>query len=620
MNQPAPNIHPSVPQIRQLDEAASNRIAAGEVVERPASAIKELVENALDADARRVEITIADGGKTLLRVSDDGHGIPADQLPLALARHATSKIDGTDLLAITSFGFRGEALASMGAVGRLSLRSRPAGAEAAEITVTAGRIGPVRPAALSRGTVVELRDLFAATPARLKFLRTDRAEAQAIADTVRRLALAAPDAGFTLRDVSGGGEGRVVFRADPDEGAEARVARVLGRAFVDTALRVEAERDGLRLTGFAALPTEARGAAVAQHFMVNGRPVRDRLLLGALKAAYADVLAPGRHPACVLWLDLDPVRVDVNVHPAKAEVRFREAGDVRGLVVGALRHALAGAGHRGSGSLSMAALGAFQAGVPGHHGHHGGHGGSFQRPGPAALDTARAAMAPWPAIAPGGGADPRIPGLSEAPSAPVIAAADTPAPGPLGAARAQVFATYIVAEAEDGLILVDAHAAHERLVYERLKAQRARDGVPAQPLLVPEIVEMASDAAARLLEHADDLDRLGLRIEPFGPGAIAVRALPAALGPVAAAPILRDILDEVTDAGASRSLEARLDAIASRIACHGSVRAGRRLGAEEMNALLREIEATPHSGQCNHGRPTWVRLDRGALDRLFGRS
>jgi DNA mismatch repair protein MutL len=598
MNSPAPNIRPDLPRIRQLDEAAANRIAAGEVVERPASAIKELVENALDAGARRVEIGYADGGKTLIRVSDDGHGIPAGDLALALARHATSKLPGDDLLDIASFGFRGEALPSLGAVGRLRLVSRAAGAaEAAEIAVEAGRIGPVRPAALGRGTVVELRDLFHATPARLKFLRSDRAEAQAIGEAVRRLALAAPEVGFELADLSGG-ERRVLFRAEPDEGPEARVARVLGRGFVEGALAIEAEREGLRLTGYASLPAEARGAAVAQHFLVNGRPVRDRLLIGALRAAYTDVLARDRHPACVLWLELDPRRVDVNVHPAKAEVRFREAGLVRGLVIAALRHALAGAGHRASGTLAGAALGAFRA----------------ERPGVGALAAARDWQAPapaWPAA---------LPGLAEAPAARMDPEPDAPAQaGPLGAARAQVFGTYVLAEAADGLVLVDAHAAHERLVYEKLKAQRAERGVAAQALLIPEIVEFAPEDAARLMAHAEALAGLGLVIEGFGPGAVAVRATPALLGPVAAAPLLRDVADEIAGDGAGRSLEARLDAVASRMACHGSVRAGRSLRAEEMNALLREMEATPHSGQCNHGRPTWVRLGREDLDRLFGR-
>lgn len=608
MNGPAPNIRPDLPQIRQLDEAAANRIAAGEVVERPASAVKELVENALDAGARRITVEYADGGKTLVRVGDDGHGIPAGQLPLALARHATSKLAGEDLLDIQSFGFRGEALPSLGAVGRLMLASRAAGAaEAAEIRVEGGRVAPPRPAALSRGTVVELRDLFHATPARLKFLRSDRAEAMAIGETVRRLALAVPATGFELCDVSSGGR-RVMFRAAPGDSDAERVARVLGRGFVDGALTIEAEREGLRLHGFAALPAEARGAAVAQHFLINGRPVRDRLLLGALRAAYADVLARDRHPACVLWLQLDPHRVDVNVHPAKAEVRFREAGLVRGLIIGALRHALAGAGHRSSGSLAGAALGAFRSQTAPH-----------DRPRPGALTAARSWQAP--------AAPTMMPGLAEAPAARVEAGSCyTDGDGhigtqdrPLGAARAQLFGTYILAEAADGMVLVDAHAAHERLVYEKLKAQRAGTGIVAQALLIPEIVELTPDAADRLLTHAAALAELGLTVERFGANAVAVRATPALLGPVEAAPLLRDVLDEIADQGAARTLEARLDAVLSRVACHGSVRAGRNLRAEEMNALLREMEATPHSGQCNHGRPTWVRLGRGDLDRLFGR-
>jgi DNA mismatch repair protein MutL len=597
MNSPAPNIRPALPRIRQLDEAAANRIAAGEVVERPASAVKELVENALDAGARRVTVEFADGGKTLIRITDDGHGIPAEDMPLALARHATSKLAGDDLLDIASFGFRGEALPSLGAVGRLRLTSRAAGAaEAATIEVTAGRPGPLRPAALGRGTVVELRDLFHATPARLKFLRSDRAEAMAIGETLRRLALAAPATGFELCDLSGG-ERRAIFRTDPGESPAARVARVLGRGFVEGALAIDAEREGLRLTGFAALPAEARGAAVAQHFLVNGRPVRDRLLLGALRAAYADVLARDRHPACVLWLELDPQRVDVNVHPAKAEVRFREAGLVRGLVIAALRHALAGAGHRAPVALAGSALGAFRP----------------ESAAPGALAAARAWQAP--------AAQPAMPGLAEAPAARIAeAAASEPEAGPLGAARAQLFGTYILAEAAEGLVLVDAHAAHERLVYEKLKAQRAANGVAAQALLIPEIVEMAPDEADRLLGHAAALAGLGLTIERFGTGAVAVRATPALLGPVAAGPLLRDVLDEIADLGAGRSLEARLDAVLSRMACHGSVRAGRSLRAEEMNALLREMEATPHSGQCNHGRPTYVELRLADIERLFGRT
>jgi len=599
------------PVIRQLDEAAINRIAAGEVVERPASAVKELVENALDAGARRIDIAQAAGGKGLIRVADDGCGMTAEDLPLALARHATSKIDGSDLLDIRSFGFRGEALPSLGAVGRLTITSRAPGNEAVTVTVEGGRMGPVRPAALNRGTVVELRDLFFATPARLKFLRTDRAEAQAIAEVVRRLALAAPGVGFTLREVTEGGEGRVVFRADPESGERfdalrARVGRVLGADFADNALPIEAERDGFRLTGYAALPTYSRGAAVAQHLFVNGRPVRDRLLLGALRAAYADFLSRDRHPAAVLFLDCDPHSVDVNVHPAKAEVRFRDPAAARGLLVSALRQALAAAGPRTSSTLAAATVGAMRPEPP-----PGPRIYQMDRPSPTAVRLAQWAQAPAP-----------VPGFAEA--APVMARVDEPPdPGewarPLGAAVAQIHETYILAQTVDGMVIVDAHAAHERLTYERLKRQIAGAGVAAQALLIPEIVELSDDERMLVLEASGELARLGITVEPFGGGAVAVRETPAILGPVDAAQLLRDVIDELADAGEARGLATRIDAVLSRIACHGSVRAGRRMRAEEMNALLREMEATPHSGQCNHGRPTHVELKLADIERLFGR-
>ncbi|MFO1174560.1 MAG: DNA mismatch repair endonuclease MutL [Paracoccaceae bacterium] len=610
MNAENPNIHAqSRPVIRQLDEAAVNRIAAGEVVERPASAVKELVENALDAGARRVDVVFADGGKTLIRVTDDGCGMTADDLPLALSRHATSKIDGSDLLDIRTFGFRGEALPSLGAVGRLTLTSRAAGAEAAQILVAGGREGPVRPAALTRGTVVELRDLFHATPARLKFLRTDRAEAQAIADVVRRLAMAEPFVAFTLRDLTGGGEGRAILRADAEQGdlldaLGQRLRGLIGKDFAENALRIEAERDGIRLTGYAALPTYSRGAAVEQYLFVNGRPVRDKLLLGALRAAYQDVLSRDRHPAAVLFVTLAPTEVDVNVHPAKAEVRFRNSGLVRGLIVSALRHALAEAGHRASSTVGGMTLGAFrpEPAAPRIY--------QMDRPAAATLSRAFAAQAPL------------APGFAEAsarfePAPEPQAAAEA---RPLGAARAQVHDNYIIAQTETGIVIVDQHAAHERLVYERLKAQRAERGIAAQALLIPEIVEFAAHDAAMLLDHAAELEGLGLSLEPFGGGAVAVRATPAILGQVDAAALLRDIRDELADQGASQALAVRIDAILSRMACHGSVRSGRQMRAEEMNALLREMEATPLSGQCNHGRPTYVELKLSDIERLFGRT
>lgn len=621
MTRPELNIRP---RIRQLDESTANRIAAGEVVERPASAVKELVENALDAGASRIDIAIAGGGKRLIRVSDDGCGMAPDDLPLALARHATSKIDGSDLLDIRSFGFRGEALPSLGAVARLSITSRADGTDAARITVEAGRIGPVRPAAGNRGTVVELRDLFFATPARLRFLRGDRAETQAIAEVVRRLSMAEPAVAFTLTDEDGA---RILFRADAEQGdlfdaLSARIGRVMGREFLENAIPIDAERDGLRLTGLAALPTYSRGAAVAQHLYVNGRPVRDRLLTGALRAGYFDVLPQGRHPAAVLFVDCDPQGVDVNVHPAKAEVRFREPDAARGLVVAGLRHALAGAGHRASSTGGAATLAAFRP-----------------EPRPSAAATlaawqAQAPLAPVPAEglaeAPAAGwADASTAALPQpmaAPlSAPVFPAAArvepaaAPTDAPLGAARAQLHENWIIAQTADGIVIVDQHAAHERLVYERLKAQAAAaPRIPGQALLIPEIVDLGADAEP-LLAAAAELDRLGLVVEPFGPGCVAVREIPAALGQADAAALLRDIADDLADAGASDRLQGRLDAVLSSMACHGSVRSGRSLNADEMNALLREMERTPRSGQCNHGRPTWVELKLSDIERLFGR-
>lgn len=605
----SPKISPSRPAIRQLDEAAINRIAAGEVVERPASAVKELVENAIDAGAGRITVDYADGGKTLIRVTDDGCGMTAADLPLALSRHATSKIDGSDLLAISSFGFRGEALPSLGAVGRLCVTSRVAGEGAASISVSGGRIEGVRPAALTRGTVVELRDLFFATPARLKFLRSDRAEAQAIADVIRRLALAQPSAGFVLRDVSGGGEGRVMFRADPEPGdlpdaLGGRCARVLGTDFADNALRVSAEQDGMRLSGYAALPTFSRGSPVAQFLFVNGRPVLDRMLFGALRAAYFDVLSRDRHPAAVLRLDCDPQRVDVNVHPAKSEVRFREPGLARGLILSGLRQALAQGAQRASSTLGAATLAALRPGTP--------RIWRMERPSAPAMSRAFQAQAPLPAVA----------GFAEASSA-RIEPAEIPGDAetlPLGAARAQVHENYIIAQTGRGIVIVDQHAAHERLVYERLKRQREGQGVAAQSLLIPVIVEMSDADAARLMEVAPDLQKLGLTAEPFGRGAVAVREVPAILGQVDARRLILDVLDELSDLGDSGLVQAKIDAVLSRMACHGSVRSGRQMRAEEMNALLREMEATPHSGQCNHGRPTYVELKLADIERLFGRT
>ena len=608
MNSHAPNIRPI---IRQLDETTANRIAAGEVVERPASAVKELVENALDAGATRIDISIEDGGKRLIRVTDDGCGMTPDDLPLAMSRHATSKIDGSDLLAINSFGFRGEALPSLGAVGRLTITSRAQGAEGAEITVAGGKIAPVRPAAANRGTVVELRDLFFATPARLKFMRTERAETQAVAETVRRLSMAEPWVGFSLT-----ADGREIFRADAEQGElfgalQARLSRVMGRDFIDNTIILDAERDGLTLTGFAALPTYSRGAAVAQHLYVNGRPVRDKLLTGALRAGYMDVLTSGRHPAAVLYLTCDPQLVDVNVHPAKAEVRFRDPTAARGLIVSALRHGLANAGHRASSTVGDATLAAFQPETTPPSGR------SYQmdyRPSPGAIRSSYVAQAPTIDALPELDA-----GFAEAPSARFEDVTPGPTTAPLGAARAQVHENYIIAQTEDGMVIIDQHAAHERLVYERLKAQVEAKGIASQALLIPEIVELSASDAARILSIADELADLGLVIESFGAGAIAVQEAPAMLTRLNAKALIRDILDDLDDQGSSDRLRARIDAVLSSMACHGSVRSGRRMSADEMNALLREMERTPRSGQCNHGRPTWVKLKLSDIERLFGR-
>lgn len=601
------------PVIKALDESAINRIAAGEVVERPASAVKELVENSIDAGATRIEIDLADGGKTLIRVTDDGCGIAADELALAVSRHATSKIDGSDLLNIHTFGFRGEALPSLGAVGRLSITSRAPGEDAAEIVVNGGRVAPVRPAALGRGTIVELRDLFFATPARLKFLRTDRAEAVAATDVVRRLAMAEPLISFVLRDCSDG-RVREVFRADAETGdlfdaMEGRLSVVLGQDFARNAVPVDAEREGFHLTGFAALPTYSRGAAVTQFLFVNGRPVRDKLLIGALRAAYMDVLPRGRHPAAALFVTCDPEMVDVNVHPAKFEVRFRDPAVVRGLIVGALRHTLAGAGQRTSSTVADATLNAMRP--------EPSVGRSYQSTRPS-LFGRPSAYTPLASQLASGFAEVASP---SARYDPVIEEDDPETEAlPLGAARAQVHENYIIAQTETGVVIVDQHAAHERLVYEKLKNQMADNGVAAQALLIPEVIEMADADAARILDAAEDLARLGLTVEPFGGGAIAVRETPAVLGQVNVPALMSDILDELTDMGESTTLQARIEAILSRVACHGSIRSGRRMRAEEMNALLREMEATPHSGQCNHGRPTYVELRLADIERLFGRT
>jgi len=597
--------------IRQLSDAAANRIAAGEVVERPSSAIKELVENSIDAGASRIDISYSDGGKTLIRVKDNGHGIAENQLMLALSRHATSKIDGTDLLNIHTFGFRGEALPSMGAVGRLTITSRIKNVSmGATITVDGGVIHQVRPAPSSIGTIVELRNLFHATPARLKFLRTDRAESGAISDVIKRLAMSEPFVGFTLRDITSGGKGRIIFRADPEAGdlfdaMYGRLSKILGIDFAKNSFRVDAERDGMTLTGYASLPTYSRGSSVSQYIFVNGRPVKDKSLLSALRAAYSDFLHNGRYPVAALFVECDFERVDVNVHPAKAEVRFREPGIVRGLVISALRHALAEEGHRASSTVADATLGAFKKSETSN------------------ISTNLRMNQSWSREMQNNNLD-QV-GFSElqnnfsARQASVETNNDQIS-NRLGAARAQVHENYIISQTADGIVIVDQHAAHERLVYEKLKNKMALNGVSSQTLLIPEIIELSEQDSAVLMDLSADLSRFGLSIENFGGNSIVVRETPAILGEVNAKSLILDILDELKDWSESNLVKEKLDAILSRVACHGSIRSGRIMKGEEMNALLREMEITPHSGQCNHGRPTYVELKLSDIEKLFGRT
>ena len=595
--------------IRQLPEAIVNRIAAGEVVERPASVVKELVENAVDAAAAHISVTIAGGGRELIRVADDGSGMGREDLALAVKRHATSKLNDDDLMRIATLGFRGEALPSIGAVGDLTIVSATAEAPHGwEIGVRGSQASEVKPAALSRGTRVEVRDLFARTPARLKFLKSERAETAAVSDVVKRLSMARPEIGFELTT---GERAGLVFRPAPigEVGLLARLGAVMGRDFADNALQVRAEREGVRLSGFAGLPTLNRANARMQYLFVNSRPVRDKLLAGAVRAAYADLLHRDRHPVLALFVTLDAEEVDVNVHPAKAEVRFRDPGLVRALIVSALRNALSEGGFRASSTGGSATIAAFHA--PYSHPASGGpvfSGGGF---GFAESDRG---YQPMPTLDLDGAAalaaDARA--GSEAPDADAI-------DRPLGAARAQLHETYILAQTRDGLIVVDQHAAHERVVYERLKASLAQAGVACQGLLIPEIVELDDHAVARLSERAEELAELGLVLEPFGPGAVCVREVPALLGEIDIRGLITDLADDLAELDLAVRLKERLDAVASTMACHGSVRAGRRLTAHEMNALLREMEATPHSGQCNHGRPTYVELKLADIERLFGR-
>ncbi len=609
----------ALPRIRKLDEAAINRIAAGEVVERPASVVKELVENALDAGASQIKVIFAAGGKSLIRVEDDGCGISGTELELAVSRHATSKIDGSDLLNIHTFGFRGEALPSMGAAGRLSIKSRPAdSSEAFSIGVDGGRVSPVRPVAYDSGTSVELANLFHYTPARLKFLRSVSAETRAIIDVIKSLALANPSIGIELYEQVPQKPPRQVFRFEAEPGTFnettlSRLGKIVGKEFPESSVLVDAKRDEITLTGHISLPTYTRGAASSQFLFVNGRHVRDSLFRGALRAAYSDVIATGRYPVVALYLKCPPKMVDVNVHPAKAEVRFRDPGLVRGFVVSALRNALSAEGHRASPFVSSAMLGAFRpesllpvSGGRRRSGNSGQSSVAFAEQA-ADADFVSASRSEQMIDAP--------------PNAKVETDFDRSAVQyPLGAAKAQVHDNYIIAQNSDGIVIIDQHAAHERLVYERLKTEVAGDGIESRELLVPSIVDLSEADRMRILEFADHLAALGLVVEPFGPGAVCIRQTPAILGSVDSGKLLRDIIDGIDETGGTLVLEERINAVASRIACHGSVRSGRELSAAEMNALLRDMEANPKSGQCNHGRPTYVKLALSDIERLFGRT
>jgi DNA mismatch repair protein MutL len=594
--------------VRQLPETLVNRIAAGEVVERPASVVKELVENAIDAGASRIDVFTDGGGRRRIVITDNGSGMTQADLALAVERHATSKLDDEDLLRIRTLGFRGEALPSIGAVAKLTITTRHVSApHALALAVTGGEKSDITPAALNEGTRVEVADLFYATPARLKFLKTDRTEAEAIREVVRRLAMARPDIAFTL---AGEERAQVSWAAAlPDApGRLARLGDILGADFRAAAIDVHSEREGVSLEGFAASPSVTRANALGQYLFVNGRPVRDKLILGAVRGAYADYLPRDRHPVVALFVTLDPREVDINVHPAKTEVRFRNAGLVRALIVHALKEGLAREGRRTAANSGGAAIMAFRpAFAP--------RGSWDWRASPAAPSSGYGNAAPALAEVAQAAFDVGAPSADFRMEAVAPEALDKP----LGAARAQIHETYIVAQTRDGLVVVDQHAAHERIVYERMKAALEKNGIARQMLLIPEIVELDDHLVERLVACTEELARFGLLIESFGPGAVAVRETPSLLGETDARALLRDLAEHMEEWDETLPLERRLLHVSATMACHGSVRAGRRLKPDEMNALLREMEVTPNSGQCNHGRPTYVELKLADIEKLFGR-
>jgi DNA mismatch repair protein MutL len=615
-------------RIRLLPETTVNRIAAGEVIERPAAAVKELVENALDAGAKRITVALSGGGIDRVEVTDDGHGMTAEELGLCVLRHATSKLTDESLTHIDTLGFRGEALPSIGAAARLEIISRPRdAAHASRITVEGGVVSAVEPASGAPGTRIVVRDVFFATPARRKFLKNPRTEAEHIELAVRRLAMAAPGCAFRLEN-----EGRVVFDL-PAQERVARVAALLGTEAAAAMLPVRETRmlpaGEMVLSGYMCAPAISRMTGAAQSLVVNGRPVADPVLKTAVRVGYRDVIAHGRHPVVALWLDIPPEELDVNVHPAKTELRFRDAAAVRSLVIGALTRVLSGSAGTsvpgpaltgGIGDETAAPMAApaprFAWSPPRGAAFPRGRGiQSLPLPGfPRAQGVAEAGVRPEPA--PAGGLMLDAPPAARAPDPPAADAAAFP----LGAAVAQVLDTYIIAVAADGtLILVDQHAAHERLTHEAIRTRMLDGGAPAQPLLLPAVVDLPEADAARLLEQAESLALLGLDIESFGPGAVLVRALPAALGAPEPGPLIRDIADELADQEETTALSARLDAVIARMACHGSIRAGRRLARAEMDALLRQMEATPRAATCSHGRPTFLKLSKAEIEGLFGR-
>jgi len=603
-------------RIHRLDDTVVNQIAAGEVIERPANVVKELVENALDAGADRIEILTAAGGKTLIRVTDNGLGMNAAELPLAVSRHCTSKIE-RDLTAIATLGFRGEALPSIGSVSRLVIRSRPqGGGEGAEIAIDGGAVTGPRPAPGNAGTMVEVTGLFRTVPARLKFLKSDQAEANAITDTVKRIAMSWPGVSFTLA----GSDRSTLDLPATGEGGDAliaRIAQILGRDFRDNSVEIAGEKEGIRVAGFAGLPSFNRASASRQYVHVNGRPVRDRQLSGALRGAYSDMLARDRHAVCAIFIDIDPRLVDVNVHPAKAEVRFRDPGLVRALMISAIRRALGGAGIRATTTAAEAMTAAFR---PGAAPQSAGPQPAFaRRPDSGALPSVNR-----PLDHANGFAEERQGELGGfAPSAAQADVTDPPqaeeSAHPLGAARAQIHENYIVAQTADSLVIVDQHAAHERLVFEALKTALAERVLPSQMLLVPDVIDLPVEDVDRLVAQGETLARFGLEIERFGPGAVAVRATPAMLGEVDTHGLIRDLADDLGEGHGALRIRDNIEKVASTMACHGSVRSGRRLRGEEMNALLRQMEATPGSGTCNHGRPTFIELKLADIERLFGR-